>query len=49
MDLNISTCGIFTDLKKAFDTIVNVILLNHYGIRGIININDWFASYFLVT
>ena len=47
MDLKLSTCGIFTDLKKAFDTIVNVILLNHYGIRGIIN--DWFASYFLIT
>ena len=45
MDLKLSTCGIFTDLKKAFDTVVNIILLNHYGIRGIIN--DWFASYFL--
>ena len=32
-------------LKKTFDTVVHVILLNHYDIRGIIN--DWFASYFL--
>ena len=44
------TCGIFIDLKKAFDTFDHAIWLqklNYYasGIRGIFN--DWFSSYLL--
>ena len=39
-------CGVFIDLKKAFDTVNHKIILSkleHYGIRN--NILDWFASY----
>ena len=41
------TCGLFIDLKKAYDTVDHYILLQkldfYHGIRGIVN--DWFRSY----
>ena len=39
-------CGLFIDLRKAFDTVNHIILLKklkHYGIRD--SVNNWFESY----
>ena len=46
LDNNNIACGIFIDLKKAFETVDRVILLkklSYYGIRGLAN--DWLKSY----
>ena len=46
MDAGKFSCGVFVDLKKAFNTVDHGILLKklaHYGFRGLIN--DWFSSY----
>ena len=46
LDQNEFACGVFIDLKKAFDTVDHDILLKkleYYGMRGLTN--DWFRSY----
>ena len=46
IDIGNHGCGIFIDLKKAFDNVNNDILLKkieHYGVRGISL--QWFESY----
>ena len=45
MNNNKYSCGVFIDLKKAFDTVDHSVpsKLHFYGIRVIVN--DWFRSY----
>ena len=46
MDAGVFSCGVFINLKKAFDTVHHSILihrLDFYGFGGIINV--WFRSY----
>ena len=46
LDTGNFACGVFIDLKKAFDTVDHNILiakLEHYGVRGVVK--QWFYSY----
>ena len=46
MDNGKFSCGVFIDLREAFDAVNHAILLaklENYGIRGVIN--PWFRSY----
>ena len=48
LDNHEATVGFFIDLKKAFDTVDNSILIEklyHYGIRG--TANKWICSYLM--
>ena len=41
LDKNELTAGVFTDLRKVFDTFeIFLTKLDHYGVRGLSN--DWF-------
>ena len=46
IDYRSTSCGIFLDFSKAFDTVNHDVLvkkLEYYGVCGIVN--DWFVSY----
>ena len=46
MDKKLFSCGVFIELKKAFDTVNHNILLdklNYYGFRGIVK--QWLSSH----
>ena len=46
LDLGKFTCGIFVDLRKAFDTVNHQILLNNLELYGILGTpNAWLKSY----
>ena len=45
MDHKLFSCGIFIDLREAFDTVNHSIFLEkHYGIRGIVNNDSFFIT-----
>ena len=47
LEKNLTSIGIFIDLKKAFDTVNHSVLLDklyHYGLRG--QVYNWFKDYF---
>ena len=50
MDKKLFSCGVFIDLKKAFDTVNHNIFLdklNYYGFRRIIN--QWFCPIYEIV